>query len=295
MAKFNFKAIADKFNGLPLWGKVATVAGVGLAGYMFIGKKDTTATTSENEALAVYPYADSYDFASADSAIDNMGSTGSVYRDGFIPVDEFSEWNSAVMESIAQASASNKLANDTIMAGANNIVDFNTGFSVLSGKEGTNTYSTKVYADGSKEIRKNGQLVAEESYKYIPSAYGGTRDDSKTFINPNKQLQQAQAAYAAATTTAAKQAAAKAGKAARAAGATEAGAQAVWQKQSTKSSKTTTVPVSSNADKLLQKAQAAYGAAKTKAEKEAAAKAGQAARAQGATEVGAQKIWQSLK
>lgn len=285
----------DKFSNLPLWGKVVAVSGIGLAGYMLVGKNlasnnssSDSNTSTEDQALAVYPYTNAEDLAAAGYSVDN--SSG-----GYVSNEEFAAWNSSVMDSIAAAANANSYVTDTIAAGDNKTVNLNNGFTTLSGKEGINSYSTKLYADGTKEVKKNGQLVPEENYKYIPATFGGSRDDSKSFIDPNKQLQQAQAAFGSAKTSAEKAAAAKAGQTARAAGATNSGAKAVWQDQSKSNNASVTVVSGANANKQLQAAQAAYGAAKTTAEKAAAAKAGQAARAAGATNAGANAVWQSKK
>lgn len=240
--------VMEKFNKLPLWGKVAAVAGIGLSAYFVKSKmsgssSDSSETTSaESEYTGAYPYG----LINADSAMDSTGGDSYITNDQFASSlatinDQFASSLVTIMDSMANLSYSTGAA-ATTTAGDTNNVDLNDGVKIVNAVEGSNSYKLKQYTDGSKEIYKNGKLVPEESYKYIPSVVGGSRVDPKTTStgsakvtvnssssSANKALQQAQAAYGAAKTTAEKQAAAKAGQAARKAGATDAGAQAVWK------------------------------------------------------------------
>lgn len=340
MAKFSFKALGSKFQKMPTWGKVLVAGGAGLGIYALTRKKGQSGSAneiSESDGLVYYPYTDyTGDFAYADGVWDSAGGGSNGYwgngetvsggdsgsgssSSGYITNEQFAEWNKGITGSLSDLRGDM----DRLSAGNNGQeVPFNEGYQILQGQEGINSYLTKVYADGTKEVYKNGNLVPEENYQYIPMEYGGTRKTgsglgygtmtSSQTRDPNVALQQAQEAYGAAKTAAERQKAAAAGEAARKAGATDAGAQAVWQSTKKSSSSSKKGSYSSNrsnsgsgsssssqssvsaADRALQKAQADYGAAKTDAQRKAAAAAGEAARKAGATDAGAQKVWKSL-
>ncbi len=335
--------LMDRFKALPPAGKVAVCGGVGLGCYwlvkVFQGGSDTVDVTGENDGVIYYPYATGSDDLSFTEAGDSGlydwylgggGSSGAVTSEEFqMGMDEIRDYvNNMYYEGPGSLEVGNNGGySPGVPVVAPGQVDTNQGYSVVSGTEGINRYSTKYYADGTTEIYKNGVLVPEENYQYIPQEYGGTRTTGSGLTQKaNQDLYNAQVAYQKAYNAGDRAAMAKAeaaGQAARKAGATEAGADAIWKANASSSkskssgsssSKTnsssgsrktasnssgsnkTTGTSSNSANQALHKAQTDYMNAYNRGDKAgmaAASKAGEAARKQGATDAGADAIWKA--
>lgn len=256
--KVALKNMTEKFNKLPTWQKVGIVGGSGaLLYFLFRG----TGAEEETEWVINYPYPD-MDTTGSIFDMDNgiSGGIGGSGDFGFTTDDGFNNsWNGEY---------------DT---------NYNPGYDGDSWGFGTSwgvepDYSPKTDQIINQPVKLEENLISVEN------------------TNPNYDLYQAQLAYGNATTAAEREAAAKAGQAARAAGATDAGANAYWGSTGSNTTAAASKSYSTyNANQALYNAQVAYGAAKTQAERNAAAAAGQAARAAGATDAGANAYWGSAK
>jgi hypothetical protein len=91
-------------------------------------------------------------------------------------------------------------ANNNNQSGYNNAPGYSAGFNDFFLTEGHHDYQQRIFNDGSFEIWKDGRLIPEENFRFIPSAIGGTRDNRTTddivsvayFSDLDRALQQAQ-------------------------------------------------------------------------------------------------------
>ena len=258
--KEKLKELGEKFSKLPTWQKACIVGGSGLLLFFLFQRRGGADTYSSDDLVVNYPYPGmNYE----DSIYDmNNGITGGIGGDGSAGVatdwDNFfnSSWNK----------------------------EFDNLFSSGSGNAGAGSSWGFVEDKGvDLEYSPKREIFTKE-----PEEEANFFTTTKS--NPNYNLYAAQLAYGSATTQAEREAAARAGEQARNAGATDAGALAIWQANSSGSSGGGS---SYNPNQALYKAQLAYGNAKTAAERAAAERAGQAARKNGATDAGANAIWQS--
>lgn len=242
----NFKDIPKKFAALPTAGKIGIASGAGLILYAILNRGSSAQKNVVKDAVIYYPDAAqatvAYDtsnaglasYLSSGSSGGAGGSTGSG--------SPFGTGDNLFAVSVGDDPQLNYSAGVRGEA-----VDFQRGMSSRTVTEGGINYVTNYYADGSKEIYKDGRLVDTANYKYIPVAAGGSRVDTtgtaaapaaaksgtvKGWTDLDYQLQQAQLRYGVASAAgdrAGMDAAAAEGQTLRAQGATDIGAAAVWE------------------------------------------------------------------
>lgn len=157
--------LLDRFNNLPTPAKIGLTVGVGLLLYFLVVRKTSLTAAadssgSSSDSVYEFPSESSDTVASGSSSVD---TSGFVTQDDLANIVEGFNDSYANLETLVGQSASSSV----------NVLD--NPIKINSGKEGNNAYKVVEYADGSKEVYKNNQLVPEENYKYIPQKFGGTR------------------------------------------------------------------------------------------------------------------------
>ena len=241
--------LVDKFKKLPPAAKVGIGVGVGAILFLvFRPKKTESSSTMRDDP--VYYYSDGttpgmmYDLSGAGGASyytgggSSSGSSGS--GSGGVTSTQLDKWMDTLVSAINNNSVLGGPGADT-QSGA---LDTAMAPRIVTVTEGQHTYQTTYKYDGSREILKNGRLIPENDWQYIPAAAGGTRIDTPAaaqrqpldvtpYINDlDYQLQQAQAQWGqanAANDRAGMDAATALGQQLRGQGATDEGAQAAWQ------------------------------------------------------------------
>ena len=252
-----FQDATAKFKKLSPAAKAGLVALGLLAAYLIFRSFSSSRNSSGGNAVVYYPDGSgsgsggSLDTSSGGSSnylpggggggISGGGSQGTQNTNQkapqYLTEDTFTSFADQIINKIGDR------GDVTVPAGTSNVVDFNSGKRSDTYHEAGINYTRVQYDEGPTEIYKDGRLIPESSYNYIPSVIGGTRDNNiaapkvsnapanSSFSGLDYELQQAQLAWGAANAAndrAGMDAAAALGQKLRAEGATDSGAAAAW-------------------------------------------------------------------
>ena len=245
--------IIAKFNKLHPAAKVGIVAGAGLLLFLVfrsLGSK----RTSSGDALIYLPSGEAVSGTSGGGSSGGGSSysgSSEYYNRGYIEgytigavettrnqEQQQSLWEQMMnsLSGLFGAGNANQGGGTSALSGA----AAGAGYSDYAYEEGGIQYQGRLYDDGSKDIWKDGRLIPEENYQYIPQQVGGTRDDSpqreillitygNNYSDLDRELQLAQLNWGLAGDQAQRDYYASEGQRLRAEGATDQGALYAWE------------------------------------------------------------------